>query len=112
MSLLTGKAHMDWMKIAQEMKSLTREMLTAKHIEAVRNLFSPLSNQMIAVAELFFKDKKITLFRIHCPMALNNKGAYWIQDNAQTRNPYFGKSMLICQDEIVHLEEGKWQKKK
>jgi Cu(I)/Ag(I) efflux system membrane fusion protein len=31
-----------------------------------------------------------------CPMAFNNKGAYWISNEREIRNPYFGNEMLEC----------------
>lgn len=31
-----------------------------------------------------------------CPMAFDNKGAYWISDERTIRNPYFGDAMLEC----------------
>lgn len=36
------------------------------------------------------------LFWHYCPMAFNNRGAYWLSDNRQVRNPYFGHEMLEC----------------
>ncbi len=48
-----------------------------------------------------------SIYRFHCPMAFNNKGAYWLQDNEDTKNPYFGSSMLICKDEVILLFPGK-----
>lgn len=32
----------------------------------------------------------------HCPMAFDNKGAYWVSESPQIRNPYFGHQMLEC----------------
>jgi len=32
----------------------------------------------------------------HCPMALDNKGASWLQRGEPINNPYFGASMLRC----------------
>jgi Cu(I)/Ag(I) efflux system membrane fusion protein len=29
-------------------------------------------------------------------MAFDNKGAYWLSDQAKIRNPYFGDKMLEC----------------
>lgn len=112
MNLVSGEAHMKWMKLEREIGGLTNKMLAAKNIEAVRTLFSPLSNSMITLSERFVREPEMILYRIHCPMALNNQGAYWLQADDQTRNPYFGKSMLVCQDEIVKLEKGKWRKNK
>ncbi len=31
-----------------------------------------------------------------CPMAFDNRGAYWISQNSEIRNPYFGDKMLTC----------------
>jgi hypothetical protein len=32
----------------------------------------------------------------HCPMAFDNKGAYWLSDSSKIENPYFGDKMLNC----------------
>ena len=40
-------------------------------------------------------------------MAFGNKGAIWLQKDDQTRNPYFGSTMLKCADrveKVVHDE--------
>lgn len=31
-----------------------------------------------------------------CPMAFNNKGAYWMSTEREIKNPYFGSKMLTC----------------
>lgn len=36
------------------------------------------------------------LYWQYCPMAFNNRGAYWLSNEAQIRNPYFGDEMLEC----------------
>jgi len=36
------------------------------------------------------------LYVAHCPMALNDKGASWVSNSKEIRNPYFGESMLTC----------------
>lgn len=35
-------------------------------------------------------------YRVFCPMAFKDKGAYWISDKPEVRNPYFGDDMLEC----------------
>ncbi|UCJ09305.1 DUF3347 domain-containing protein [Chitinophaga pendula] len=37
-----------------------------------------------------------TIYRQYCPMAFNNKGAYWLSDTTEVLNPYFGDKMLHC----------------
>ncbi len=36
------------------------------------------------------------IYREYCPMAFNDKGAYWLSNEAEIRNPYFGTIMLEC----------------
>lgn len=52
-----------------------------------------------------FKSFNLEVGDIHlayCPMALDNKGAYWLTDNHKIRNPYFDNKMLNC-GSIVEL---------
>lgn len=35
-----------------------------------------------------------------CPMAFNNKGAYWVQAKGELINPYHGKMMLHCGNHV------------
>ncbi len=37
-----------------------------------------------------------TLYKDFCPMANNNKGAYWISETKDIKNPYLGKAMPTC----------------
>lgn len=37
-----------------------------------------------------------TLIKQYCPMAFNGKGAYWLSDSQEVRNPYYGDKMLTC----------------
>ncbi len=38
----------------------------------------------------------IKLYKQFCPMAFNNKGAYWLSIDEEIVNPYFGDRMLHC----------------
>lgn len=37
---------------------------------------------------------------VFCPMAFNNKGAYWVQKQGEIVNPYHGMMMLHCGDKV------------
>lgn len=37
-----------------------------------------------------------SLIKQYCPMAFNGKGAYWLSDSKEVRNPYYGDKMLTC----------------
>ena len=32
----------------------------------------------------------------YCPMAMNDKGAYWLSNRKDIRNPYFGDKLMTC----------------
>jgi len=63
--------------------------------EKQRVHFEKISDAMYALlqqAEL----KNAGVYRQYCPMAFNDKGAYWLSNETEIRNPYFGKKMLEC----------------
>ena len=43
-----------------------------------------------------YKIKNLILFRQYCPMAFDNKGAYWLSNTQEIYNPYFGEEMRFC----------------
>jgi Cu(I)/Ag(I) efflux system membrane fusion protein len=110
MNLLSGSAHMDWMKEQKKIEDSSRMIGRAKDIEAARTQFEVLTGSLTAVIKTFGTGKT-EIYRFHCPMAFDNKGAYWLQKNKDTRNPYFGASMLICKDSVEPLISGKKHEK-
>lgn len=103
MKLLTGSTHMEWMKQEKILKEAGEKLVKAGDIESARVQLEVLTGPMIEVLTSFGSGKT-PVFRFHCPMAFDNKGAYWLQDNDNTRNPYFGASMLLCKDSVETLE--------
>ncbi|MCP5104039.1 MAG: DUF3347 domain-containing protein [bacterium] len=102
MKLVTGSAHMDWMKWAEILKEGGGKLVQAGDIEAARVQLEVLTEPMTHVIKTF-GGEKTAVYRFHCPMAFDNKGAYWLQSNEETRNPYFGASMLLCKDSVEPL---------
>lgn len=51
------------------------------------------------IMEILVSENKITsgaIYKQYCPMAFNGKGAYWLSNSNEVRNPYFGDQMLKC----------------
>nr|WP_321409130.1 DUF3347 domain-containing protein [uncultured Carboxylicivirga sp.] len=76
-------------------KSKLKEMRHITGLENKRSYFSHLSEIMYCTIKSFGL-KQGKLFAIYCPMALDNKGAYWISDSKTIKNPYMGEKMLTC----------------
>lgn len=47
-----------------------------------------------------------TVYYNFCPMAFDNKGAYWLSAERPIRNPYFGDKMLTCGQVLDSLNYG------
>lgn len=59
-----------------------------------RAAFETLSINMYSLVKTEGSDTP--LFKQYCPMAFNNKGAYWLAAETEINNPYFGSQMLRC----------------
>jgi Cu(I)/Ag(I) efflux system membrane fusion protein len=99
MKLLSDNdAHMLWMKEARNLTAIGKSLVEAKDIKTTREHFEPLSGVMQALAMTFGFGPEQPVYLLHCPMAFGNTGASWLQKDDQTRNPYFGATMLQCAD--------------
>jgi Cu(I)/Ag(I) efflux system membrane fusion protein len=106
MYLLTGKAHETWMTTSMYIGKALDELQIAKDIEASRKAFSDLSSALITLAKQFGIPENQKLYRIHCPMAFDNKGDDWLQNDNEVLNPYFGAAMPTC-GEVTEVINGK-----
>lgn len=95
MSLVKGDAHIYWMKEMSEIESQLNKLNSSIEIDAVRTSFDHLSLSIIKVAKSFGLEDKERYVQF-CPMAFDDKGAYWLSDDSKVKNPYFGSQMLKC----------------
>ncbi len=92
--LLDNKAHNHWMSLEKEIKSSATSISETSDIKAQRDHFKHLSSHLINAVQLFGVNEKVYLE--FCPMADNNKGAFWLSKEEKVINPYFGDAMLTC----------------
>lgn len=65
-------------------------------LEAAREPFYPITNALLSALKGVTLPDDLTAFIAYCPMALQGKGASWIQRGKEVRNPYYGAYMLAC----------------
>lgn len=70
------------------------KITTSDDIEAQRELFVPLTDNVYELVKAFPANE--TVYYAYCPMAFNDKGAYWLEKEKAIFNPYFGSKMLKC----------------
>ncbi len=70
-------------------------MLGEKELEKKRESFEMVSNAFYDMVRVI-KPTGATIYYQYCPMAFDDKGAYWLSSADSIMNPYFGKKMLTC----------------
>jgi membrane fusion protein, copper/silver efflux system len=95
MSLLKDNAHDHWMMLLEPLKEATTMIAGTNDIEKQREHFDMLSRHIVEMTESFGLgiDK---VYRQFCPMAFDDKGAFWLSESDEILNPYFGDMMLNC----------------
>ncbi|UCE02354.1 MAG: efflux RND transporter periplasmic adaptor subunit [Candidatus Latescibacterota bacterium] len=94
--VLQEPARAEWREFATRIVDASSSGESAANLKTARSAFDDLSKAVIAVEEQFGHAGPATHYRIHCPMAFDNRGADWLQKDDTLRNPYFGKTMLRC----------------
>ncbi len=95
MKLLTDiTTHKHWMALEKEIKDSATSISDSSDINKQRNHFKELSAHLTNTVQLFGIGEKA--YSQFCPMADNNKGAYWLSKEEKVLNPYFGDAMLSC----------------
>ncbi|WP_340152621.1 DUF3347 domain-containing protein [uncultured Marivirga sp.] len=79
----------------QEAKAEAAKVVSATTLDGQRKAFASLSNEMASLV----KSGELSMGEVYleyCPMANNNAGAYWLSNQKEIKNPYFGDKMLKC----------------
>lgn len=66
----------------------------ANNIAHQREHFDMLSQDMYDMVKSVKPSQ--TLYQTHCPMYNDKKGAIWLSETKEIKNPYYGKEMLTC----------------
>ena len=94
MKLLDENEHQKWMSLQQNLKKYATGIASKEKLRDQRNDFMLLSNNFITTIKLFGVNTKV--YQQFCPMANNNNGAFWLSENEEILNPYYGDAMLHC----------------
>jgi len=80
----------------EKMKNLAQEMQQKDDVEEIRSNFDDLSQEVYVLVKENSENKDQKVYKQFCPMAFNNNGAFWLSEQKEIRNPYFGDKMLKC----------------
>jgi Cu(I)/Ag(I) efflux system membrane fusion protein len=89
-----------WNKEKATMLKQLDAMQAAPDIESLRTAFAAFSDELGVLIKTFGSDQLGDVYELHCPMALDEQGAIWFQNQESTKNPYYGSAMLECSDRV------------
>jgi hypothetical protein len=93
-------------QFAQSLSSSATTLAAAADIEAKRHEFETVTEALWSLTRTVqYTGQKV--YYQYCPMAFNNKGAYWLSNTTEIRNPYFGDKMLKCGETADSLDYSK-----
>ena len=78
----------------ERLVSPLKRIAATSEVEDQRKAFETLSMAMYEIVKA--GNSETVLYKQYCPMAFNNKGAYWLAAESEVNNPYFGDVMLHC----------------
>ena len=78
-----------------EMSTSARNLLKENSLDGKRRQFETISEILYNLTRTVRYDGEKIYYQ-YCPMAFNNKCAYWLSNQYAVRNPYFGDEMLEC----------------
>lgn len=80
---------------ADQIAAAAAKITSAADIETQRKAYSSLSDDLISLVKKTGVSSG-ALYVDFCPMAMDDKGAYWLSANKEVKNPYFGEKMMTC----------------
>lgn len=93
---LADDAHHQFLQISKQITDQTKHAKHWQSNEDVRKTFEDISIAVLNMEKQFGHSGEDTFYESYCPMAFNNKGAYWLAKDKQINNPFFGAKMLSC----------------
>ena len=92
---LTGDKQGQWAQYSDKLKAASLQLAQSSELEQQKQDFVNLTAVMEEGIRNFGLKGK-TVYKQHCPMAFEDKGASWLSDEEKIRNPYEAETMIGC----------------
>lgn len=99
---LNGEASNLWAEYGTVLTEHAKMAKEAGSIEDKREHFVFISQSLIKLVQAFGSDQ--SLYVDYCPMANSDRGAYWLSEVKEIRNPYYGEAMLTCGEVVSEIK--------
>ncbi len=95
MSLVKGAMHTGWMENMKALQGDLDQIKSTDDIEKQRLAYADFIDELYKSIKMY-GISGVTIYYQYCPMARNGKGAYWLSETEEIKNPYYGEAMLTC----------------
>ncbi|MBN2197408.1 MAG: efflux RND transporter periplasmic adaptor subunit [Polyangiaceae bacterium] len=85
-----------WKELQQHLGHQAQALRDAKNLKEARGAFEELSVLVIEVVRRYGNPLGRDVRLAFCPMAMENRGAEWLQEADSVHNPYLGSEMSSC----------------
>ncbi len=102
---LDGEHHMFWMEQYEAIAENLEKLVQATEIDNKRMHFEHIAEAFISAARTLGAIGQ-NFYVAFCPMYDDDRGAYWLSEFEEIKNPYFGSMMLRCGEVKQTIREG------
>jgi len=95
-SSLDAFGRQTWQHYRRKLGTVPLSAWSKLSVKQQRMQFERLSARMLEIVERFGHGEQKPLYKTFCPMAFDNKGAFWLQRQKEIVNPYFSGGMRDC----------------
>src|SRR5690606_8003572 len=81
--------------IASKIQNNAKVISEVGDIEVQREHFASITDGMYKMVKTYDANDD-EVYYTYCPMAFDNTGGYWLSNEKDIKNPYFGSKMLKC----------------
>ena len=92
-------------KLISEMSKAVSKAVKSSDIKELRVNIYYVTKNLILLAKTYGYRSSKSYYLMYCPMARHGKGGYWIQTVPNVENPYFGKSMYTCGENLETIKQ-------
>ena len=89
-----------WNQLKENFATIADAAMKSENINKFRANFASLTSAVDEMRTIFGASEKKKIYKYFCPMAFDNKGAFWLDTRKEIFNPYFGKTMQKCGEEV------------
>lgn len=87
----------------QQLENAVDRFGSSGDLQEQREAFVDLSEEMVKITAAFGLREEI-VYVDYCPMANSDRGAFWLSEIEEIRNPYYGEAMLTCGEIVAEIE--------